>query len=88
MALSQFRSFGVPPIAYAATVAVGLGVLAWKKSRGWGAQRSDAWTPELVVDAESFSRFQRLTEAAVLAHLQSLNLQTPERSVEYTRRAR
>jgi hypothetical protein len=85
MALSQIQSFGVPPIAYAATVAVGLGVLAWKKSRRWKAERSKAWTPELVVDAESFTRFQRLTEAAVLAHLQALNLPAPERSVEHAR---
>jgi hypothetical protein len=85
MALSQFQLSDVPPIAYAAIGSVGLGLLAWKKSRRWEAERSKAWTPELVVDAESFTRFQRLTEAAVLAHFQALNLPAPERSVDYAR---
>ena len=85
MAISQFQTFSVPPIAYAAIAAVGLGVLAWKKSRRWEAERSKAWAPELVVDPESFTRFQRLAEAAVRAHFQTLNLPAPERSVEYAR---
>jgi hypothetical protein len=83
MTFSQFQLFGVPPIAYAAIGAAGLGLLAWKKSRRWEAERSKAWTPELAVDAESFTRFQRLTEVAVLAHIQALNLPAPQRSVEY-----
>src|SRR2546423_3533604 len=85
MALSQFQLFGLPPIAYAAIGAVVLGLIAWKKNRRWEAERSKAWTAELVVDAELFTRFQRLTEAAVLAHFQALNLPAPQRSVEYLR---
>src|SRR5258708_22287101 len=85
MALSQFQLFGVSPIVYAAIGAVGVGLLVWKKSRRWEAERSKAWTPELVVDAESFTQFQRVTEAAVLAHFQALNLAAPQRSIEYLR---
>jgi hypothetical protein len=83
MPFVQFQFVSVPPVAYAAIGAVGLGLLAWDGTRRRELAREKAWAPELVVDFESFTRFQRLTEAAVLAHLTTLNLPPPERRLEY-----